>query len=97
MFSNHQQKRDWLVLQKQIEEAPATISCTNYPEIFFPEGKDWSYIKEAKKLCSTCPLIAECANYALKWEPEGVWGGLAAHERAQMRSKHLRRRTLTNL
>tara|TARA_R110000764_G_scaffold202949_4_gene288203 strand:+ start:540 stop:833 length:294 start_codon:yes stop_codon:yes gene_type:complete len=97
MFSNHQQKRDWLTLWKQIDESESVISCTNYPEIFFPEGADWSYIKQAKTLCGTCPLIRECATYALKWETEGVWGGLSAGERAKMRSVHLRRRTITNL
>lgn len=97
MFSNYEQERDWRKLDKTIQEAPATISCTNYPDAFFPDGGNTDHVRLAKKLCSSCPVIQECAIYAIKWELEGVWGGLSAKERAQMRSKHLKRRSITKL
>jgi hypothetical protein len=97
MFDTYQQQRDWQTLMTEIEEAPETISCTSFPDLFFLTGNENSANREAKKLCNTCPVIKECAVYALKWEREGIWGGLSAKERNQMRSKHLRRTTLTNL
>lgn len=40
---------------------------------------------EAKTICASCPVIAECARHALAVrEPYGVWGGLSETEREQM-------------
>jgi WhiB family redox-sensing transcriptional regulator len=40
---------------------------------------------EAKAICGTCPVIAQCAAHALQVrEPYGVWGGLSEGEREQM-------------
>lgn len=39
-------------------------------------------IEQAKRICAGCPVRAECLDEALETrEPDGVWGGLAAHER----------------
>ncbi|MBU8827758.1 WhiB family transcriptional regulator [Mycolicibacterium goodii] len=39
----------------------------------------------AKKMCSRCPVIAECRAYALSvGEPYGVWGGLSASDREKL-------------
>jgi WhiB family redox-sensing transcriptional regulator len=36
----------------------------------------------AKAVCRTCPVIAECLNWALTVnEPYGIWGGLSPDER----------------
>jgi WhiB family redox-sensing transcriptional regulator len=58
------------------------------PELFFPEEKEYSKtayyvnIKAAKEICSKCPLVMECLEYALRNGPlEGVWGGLTERER----------------
>lgn len=38
--------------------------------------------RDAKAICATCPVIAECAAFALATrEPYGVWGGLTPEER----------------
>ena len=38
----------------------------------------------AKAICRTCPVLAECREYALLVrEPHGIWGGLNEHERAE--------------
>jgi WhiB family redox-sensing transcriptional regulator len=40
-------------------------------------------ITQAKAVCQTCPVITECATWALQTrEPYGVWGGLSEDERA---------------
>lgn len=41
----------------------------------------------AKEICSSCPVIRECAEHALAIrEPFGVWGGLSEDERAAILS-----------
>ena len=58
------------------------------PDVFFhPEGERGPSRRNrdaaAKKICATCPVIAQCTAHALKVrEPYGVWGGLSEDERA---------------
>jgi len=41
-------------------------------------------IQNAKTVCRTCPVIAQCLEHALRLpEPYGIWGGLSEDERAQ--------------
>lgn len=38
--------------------------------------------RRAKAICATCPVMAECLDYALTIkEPHGIWGGLNEAER----------------
>lgn len=56
--------------------------------MFFHPGRERGHarrqrITDAKELCATCPVIAECRQYALDTrEPYGIWGGLSEEERA---------------
>jgi WhiB family redox-sensing transcriptional regulator len=52
-------------------------------EIFFSEIS--LEIKRAKEICSSCPVRAMCADWGVKYENYGVWGGLSAKERLLMR------------
>jgi WhiB family redox-sensing transcriptional regulator len=51
-------------------------------------GKDTSIFfdndREAKRICSACPVKSECLEYALLYNPSGVWGGTTAKERAKV-------------
>jgi WhiB family redox-sensing transcriptional regulator len=39
----------------------------------------------AKAICRTCPVLAQCREYALMVrEPYGIWGGLNEYERRQL-------------
>ncbi|WP_163509768.1 WhiB family transcriptional regulator [Fodinicola acaciae] len=39
----------------------------------------------AKALCTRCPVLRRCREYALSTrEPYGIWGGLDEHEREQL-------------
>lgn len=43
---------------------------------------------EAKALCWECPARVECLRIAMQRnEPDGVWGGLTAKERKQLRKR----------
>jgi WhiB family transcriptional regulator, redox-sensing transcriptional regulator len=41
--------------------------------------------RQAKQVCLGCPVIRECLEHALAAEEHGVWGGLTARERAELR------------
>lgn len=55
------------------------------PDLFFPVGSGGMALREvasAKAICSECPVLAECRDYALgSRQPFGVWGGLDEEER----------------
>ena len=50
--------------------------CRNHdPELFWPEKND--EIKPAQQICLTCPVQAQCLDYAVKTkQTQGIWGGL---------------------
>jgi len=77
----------YLQLQAAIENAPTIPPCqTTDPEVWF-DNKDDGHMNYnvAKRFCNQCPVINECAKYALEAEePFGVWGGLSARERDKM-------------
>jgi WhiB family redox-sensing transcriptional regulator len=53
-------------------------------DLFFPEKGERSVW--AKKLCAACPVSVPCLEMAMVEEIEfGVWGGLTANQRTQLR------------
>ena len=59
--------------------------------VFFPptstERKREKMAREAraKEICSACPVMRSCRQYALEIrEPHGVWGGLSEQERRRL-------------
>ena len=40
---------------------------------------------QAKRVCSRCPVLAQCRTHALAAEDYGIWGGLTAGEREAWR------------
>lgn len=59
--------------------------------VFFPpstfERKEEKLAREvrAKDICRTCPVHAQCLDYAVSIrEPHGIWGGLNEAERKQL-------------
>lgn len=55
--------------------------------IFFAEPEDWQWHAIAKKVCSTCPLMIKCRDYALQNSVYGIWGGTTPKERQRMRTQ----------
>ena len=50
------------------------------PESFFPEKGGST--REAKRVCMSCEVQAECLEYALRHDERfGIWGALSARER----------------
>lgn len=63
------------------------------PDLWFPEPVEGRYSsKEAQKICARCPVLAQCAEYALSFPVvlSGVWGGMGRREiRAQRLARGL--------
>ena len=56
------------------------------PELFFPQS--WVEARDAKQLCSTCPVRRECLTYALESnQVDGIWGGLTLDERRRLQGR----------
>jgi WhiB family redox-sensing transcriptional regulator len=59
--------------------------------VFFSPDAEWGRAREArearaKAICARCPVIRECAAYALTaGERHGVWGGLSEQDRLALR------------
>ena len=54
------------------------------PEAFFPEKGGST--REAKRVCSSCTVRAECLEYALANDERfGIWGGLSERERRKLK------------
>jgi WhiB family redox-sensing transcriptional regulator len=66
-------------------------ACTGKQEIFFNDHKIRA-VAEAKAICGTCPVKAECLDHALTHTEFGLWGGMTANERRMYRRAERKRR-----
>ena len=66
-------------------QADALCAQTD-PEAFFPEKGGST--REAKKVCLSCDVRAECLEYALENDERfGIWGGLSERERRRVKKQ----------
>lgn len=67
--------------------AAGGVPCESFPEVMFPEDQPDPMKRQlatliAKRLCSGCPIKAECFRYAVETgQKAGIWGGTSPHER----------------
>lgn len=58
-------------------------------DFWFPEKADGSMntveMVMAKSICRTCPHKAECAEWGIRNEAHGIWGGLTPRDREAVR------------
>lgn len=73
-------------------------------EIFFAKDPDEpgytsseGEYREAKKICMGCEYRIECAEWGIKNEIYGMWGGLTPRERQRMRRIQSRKSSSTSL
>ncbi len=74
----------------------AVGNCNNHPpEVFFPS--DGVGVEVAKEICSTCPVIEPCLEYALENRVDhGVWGATSERQRRRiLKARRAQRVTLT--
>lgn len=56
------------------------------PEAFFPEKGGST--REAKAVCASCEVRAECLEYALENDERfGIWGGMSERERRRYKRR----------
>lgn len=66
-------------------QAEALCAQTD-PEAFFPEKGGST--RDAKRVCSVCPVREECLQYAMDNDERfGIWGGLSERERRRLRKQ----------
>ncbi|WP_326740453.1 WhiB family transcriptional regulator [Streptomyces sp. NBC_01022] len=65
------------------------------PDLFFPIGSTGPALvqtEDAKAVCRSCPVRAECLRWALEnGQDAGVWGGLGETERRALKRRSRRR------
>lgn len=66
-----------------------TQNCYGLDTSFFyiettTKGKEPHY-EMLRTICSDCPFLSECAEYAIVHEKSGFWGGLTAFQRRKIR------------
>lgn len=62
-------------------------ACRGMTGVFFPERGDDADQTDARAICQTCPVVAECLDYALTMhvnEP-GIYAGLSWRELRRLR------------
>lgn len=67
----------------------ARAACRGHlePELWWPDANNIRSIRRALAVCRTCPVLAECREWALKHMPdsEGIAGGLTGPQRRALR------------
>ena len=64
----------------------AALCAETDPEAFFPEKGGST--REAKRVCRSCAVRAECLEFALDGDERfGIWGGLSERERRRLRRR----------
>lgn len=77
----------------------AHAACRGLDVNLFFGGEHEQYDQESKRqreakaraVCASCPVAAECLNYACESRVYGIWGGLDKAERAKVRRNATRR------
>jgi WhiB family redox-sensing transcriptional regulator len=74
-------------IQKLHDETGNLPECADNHDAFFPEDfqdpetRRYAVIT-AKAICNRCPLLVDCAEYAIEAkESDGIWGSQTAAER----------------
>ena len=70
-------------------EAPSCATIGG--DFWFPDKEQGSVslteAQYAKSICRRCPHRTECAEWAIRKERYGIWGGLTDSDRAAIRRK----------
>ena len=70
----------------ELEWQERALCAQTDPEAFFPEKGGST--REAKKVCASCQVRAECLEYALANDERfGIWGGLSERERRRVKKE----------
>lgn len=89
MFTSNNQKKALADLLRLTDDMDvADTACVSYPDAFFPEvgqGGDTLALRFVRNACASCPIVGACAEYGIKYEAYGFYGGLSPRERYSIR------------
>ncbi|WP_423918386.1 WhiB family transcriptional regulator [Frigoribacterium sp. 2-23] len=72
--------------ESQLSWQADSLCAQTDPEAFFPEKGGST--RDAKKICASCDVRAQCLEYALQNDERfGIWGGLSERERRKLRKR----------
>ena len=54
---------------------------------WFPDRYEGFHTSIAKKVCESCPVIAQCLDYAIEFDCTGIWGNTSGRERRKIRAE----------
>lgn len=75
-----------LDVEEELRWQDRALCAQTDPEAFFPEKGGST--REAKRICQSCPVRAECLEYALAHDERfGIWGGLSERERRRLKRR----------
>ena len=75
-----------VVSSEQLSWQERALCAQTDPEAFFPEKGGST--REAKRVCLSCEVRAECLEYALAHDERfGIWGGLSERERRRLKRR----------
>ena len=62
-------------------------ACKGYPaDLWYGDDRAKADLIKGKRICASCPVATECANYAIaNGERYGMWGGLSTRQRRRAR------------
>jgi WhiB family transcriptional regulator, redox-sensing transcriptional regulator len=68
-------------------DVPAACHTADDPDVFFlPAGASATDVEAAKKICRSCQLVQQCAEWAIpRADLVGIWGATTAAERQAAR------------
>lgn len=72
-------------LNEAVDAAEEIVACQSFPDAFYPDAGVDPATTWAKAMCSDCPVRNLCAEYGLKYEIHGIWGGLSPRDRIRLR------------
>jgi WhiB family redox-sensing transcriptional regulator len=82
--SEHQGTWNLLDRLDQPDWQERALCAQTDPEAFFPEKGGST--REAKRICASCDVRAQCLEYALAFDERfGIWGGLSERERRKLK------------
>lgn len=81
---------EWRAARERLEDLDgwARRACRDTPiDPWFEPGAAAFLVEE---FCRRCPVLGECREYGIEWEPEGTLGGLSQQERREVRRERQR-------
>jgi WhiB family redox-sensing transcriptional regulator len=75
---------NYIDLDEEQWKLDARCMGTDVDAWFIEKGEDYD-ASMLKRICGSCPVAAECLNYAVKYRMQGYWAGTTGLDRKKLR------------